>query len=362
MRNFLLFQESWRNITHFASEDPHRVVDFLQKVVEYLPYTLRYCPLTSAPQEIDSAVNHQYRARCTRSLFYLVKIHDILPSSLSCMNVVKEGNHAIFAGGFSDIWKGRTTNGGSSVCLKVLRIFVNNGVQNADTIISKFCREALVWRNVKHPNVLPFLGVNKEIFAPSFCLISPWMDNGDIMSFLRRHPRLDRLKSITDVARGMAYLHSLEPPIVHADIRGANILITSDFRCCLADFGLALAVEPPSSSSCNNSISGSLRWLAPEILHFHLFDPRYLAARDVYAFGCTIVEIFTGKPPYPHIRHDSAIIHEVLTKGNRPERPSMMPDELWKLVSQCFLASADRRPLSSDLLYNLEELVSFPSE
>ncbi|KAK0211592.1 hypothetical protein IW262DRAFT_1251574, partial [Armillaria fumosa] len=52
----------------------------------------------------------------------------------------------------------------------------------------KFCREALVWQNVKHPNILPFLGVNKEIFAPSFCLISPWMDNGNIMSFLCHHP------------------------------------------------------------------------------------------------------------------------------------------------------------------------------
>ncbi|KAK0468757.1 kinase-like domain-containing protein, partial [Armillaria novae-zelandiae] len=186
----------------------------------------------------------------------------------------------------------------------------------------KFCREALVWRNVKHPNVLPFLGVNKELFAPSLCLICPWMDNGNIMSFLCHHPHFDRLKSITDVAHGMAYLHSLEPPIVHADIRGANMLITNDFQCCLADFGLALAVEPSSSSSCSNSTSGSLRWLAPEILVFHLFDPQYLAARDVYAFGSTIVEIFTGKPPYAHIHHDSAIINEVLTKGNHPERPS----------------------------------------
>ncbi|KAK0435363.1 hypothetical protein EV421DRAFT_1716716 [Armillaria borealis] len=70
--------------------------------------------------------------------------------------------------------------------------------------------------------------------------------------------------------------------------------------------------------------------------------------------------MFTGKPPYPNIPHGSAIIHEVLTKGNRPERPSLMPDELWKLVSQCFLTSADRTPLSSDLLCDLEELVSFP--
>ncbi len=70
------------------------------------------------------------------------------------MNIVKEGNHAVVAGGFSvslnsflvdlstnytmskDIWKGRKADDGSPVCLKVLRIFVNNGVQNADTIIS----------------------------------------------------------------------------------------------------------------------------------------------------------------------------------------------------------------------------------
>ncbi|KAK0211591.1 kinase-like domain-containing protein, partial [Armillaria fumosa] len=72
---------------------------------------------------------------------------------------------------------------------------------------------------------------------------------------------------------GMAYLHTLEPPIVHVDIRGVNILITNDFQCCLADFGLVLAVEPPSSSPCSNSASGSLQWLAPKILDFHLFDP-----------------------------------------------------------------------------------------
>ncbi|KAK0199302.1 kinase-like domain-containing protein, partial [Desarmillaria ectypa] len=118
--------------------------------------------------------------------------------------------------------------------------------------------EALVWGNIKNPNVLPFLGVNKEPFDASFCLISPWINNGDIMSFLRQHPCLNRLQSITDVVHGMAHLHSLEPPIFYADIRGANILVTDDFKCCLPDFGLSLAVEPPSSPSSSNSISGSL--------------------------------------------------------------------------------------------------------
>ncbi|KAK0214663.1 kinase-like domain-containing protein, partial [Armillaria nabsnona] len=157
----------------------------------------------------------------------------------------------------------------------------------------RFCREALVWRNVRHASVLPFPGANKELFAPGFCLMSPWMDNGDIRSFLRHHPRLDRLKSITDIDRGIAYLHYLEPTMVHADIRGMKVLITSEIRCHPADFGLALVVQSPYSSSCSNSISGSLRWLSPETLDFLLFNPRYLTARDVYAFGCTIVEVLS---------------------------------------------------------------------
>lgn len=51
-----------------------------------------------------------------------------------------------------------------------------------------FCNEALVWRQLKHPNILPFLGVNTELFEPSFCLISPWMSNKDIVTFLKRNP------------------------------------------------------------------------------------------------------------------------------------------------------------------------------
>ncbi len=66
--------------------------------------------------------------------------------------------------------------------------------------------------------------------------------------------------------------------------------MTDDYRCCLADFGLALTVETlaPGSSALMN---GSLRWLAPEALDIQLFDHKYVAARDVYAFGCTAIEV-----------------------------------------------------------------------
>ena len=63
-------------------------------------------------------------------------------------------------------------------------------------LLQDFCQETLVWRQLRHPNILPFLGVSEELFAPSYCLISPWMINGNIMSYLEAHPDHDRLKSV----------------------------------------------------------------------------------------------------------------------------------------------------------------------
>ncbi len=110
-----------------------------------------------------------------------------------------------------DIWKGRM--GDTLICIKVLRMFVNNGIEErarvikvsfsfssslvlADVHDQNFCREALVWRNLKHPNVLLFLGVSTELFVPSFCLIYPWMENGNIMKFLATNPGHNRLVSV----------------------------------------------------------------------------------------------------------------------------------------------------------------------
>jgi hypothetical protein len=62
--------------------------------------------------------------------------------------------------------------------------------------VQEFCHEAIVWRQLNHPNVLPFFGVSEELFAPSFCLVSPWMDHGNIMKYLEAHPEHDRLTSV----------------------------------------------------------------------------------------------------------------------------------------------------------------------
>ncbi|KAK0461544.1 kinase-like domain-containing protein [Armillaria novae-zelandiae] len=172
-------------------------------------------------QELDGAHNTKwYHTACMKCLRKLCKARGAVPSSLFLQDVTKEGDNAIDGGGFADIWKGRFRD--TQVCLKVLRVFGTD--EQKAKVLRDFCREALVWRQFCHPNVLPFLGVSEDLFAPRYCLISPWMGNGNVMSYLQAHPDHDRLTSLAQIAEGMKYLHDHNPPIAHADIRGVRSL------------------------------------------------------------------------------------------------------------------------------------------
>ncbi|KAJ7146971.1 kinase-like domain-containing protein [Mycena epipterygia] len=216
-------------------------------------------------------------------------------------------------------------------------------------------REALCWGPLDHPNILSFLGVNEQIEPyRSFCLISPWMDNGNLMSFLEKNPDFDRLKAVIDTAEGMRYLHELDPPIIHADIRGANILVTKELRCCLANFGLAAATEMVITSVRNDD---TLPWMAPEILQEIPPGTTTSSTRDIFAFGCTMLEIFTGKRPFDGVPMPAVFLK--VMNGERPSRPGAgssaqeISDETWAVISSCWRQEAAERPSARQALRDL---------
>ncbi|KAF9011554.1 hypothetical protein BDZ89DRAFT_963934, partial [Hymenopellis radicata] len=169
----------------------------------------------------------RHRTICMKCLRALGEHHDVVPTSFFRQNVRRNGTFALWGGSFADIWKG--TMDDQTVCLKVLRLFITGSVR--EQLLKDCFREALVWRQLRHRNVLPFLGVSNDLFAPSFCLISPWMENGNIMSFLERHPAHDRLQAICEISQGISYLHILDPRIIHGDIKGVGHF-PSLYECC----------------------------------------------------------------------------------------------------------------------------------
>lgn len=100
------------------------------------------------------------------------------------------------------------------------------------------CQEALAWKNLDHPHVLPFLGIDSETFAPFFCMVTPWMRHGTILKYLEDYvqimnldrcvsflvlaplPHRDVWHQIFEIAEGIDYLHSRN--VVHGDLRGVS--------------------------------------------------------------------------------------------------------------------------------------------
>lgn len=297
-------------------------------------------------------VNKELRTKCLVGVQKIARSKMILPPRMVIDNLKRVGKNPVDGGGFADVWKGTVQN--DQVCLKVLRIFTSN--MDRQKLFKSLAKEVVVWRQLKHPNVLPFLGVNFDEFAPSFCLVSPWLSQGTVLQFISKNPNHNRVQLLIEISQGLQYLHEMTPPVVHGDIRTANILVKEDGVCCLSDFGLAVFAEMHVSwTTSSNTIQGANRWLAPE-----LFDPTHKlessTTRDIYALGCTMYEMYSGKPPFWDIRQDTNVRAMVL-EGSRPphptDSPQPMPSFVYDLAQKCWHKEPNSRPEIAAVLASL---------
>ncbi|KAJ7833623.1 kinase-like domain-containing protein [Mycena olivaceomarginata] len=250
-----------------------------------------------------------------QALLQLSRPSGLHPRCMALSGLQKIGQQAVAGGAFGDIWKGLVQE--QSVCVKIMRIFEDS---NVEEVLKEFGREAIIWRQLWHPNVLPFFGV--YYLDSRLCLVSPWMENGHIMKFLaaKKPNNAERLPLILDVALGLQYLH--EQKVVHGDLKGANILVTPSQRACIADFGLSTIAEAMTVRFTHTTATargGTPRYQAPELIELGSAVRNHYGS-DVYAFACVCYEIVADKPPFHEIRSDMAVAMGVL-KGDRPPRP-----------------------------------------
>ncbi|KAJ7748290.1 kinase-like domain-containing protein [Mycena maculata] len=295
-----------------------------------------------------------------------------LPSSLFIGGVSDYDAVPTFHGGFGDVY--RASYQESIVAVKRIRSFTANAhrarlvgltsphepVHSRTLTISRFqqfLREALVWQGLNHRFILPLIGIDRDTFADSFCMVSPWMKQGTVLKYLETHGRTDVDRLLLEIAQGLEYLHSKH--IVHGDLRGANILISDDGHGCLADFGLSTIISEDISELLTSSSNraGSVRWFAPELISPVDFGcPKFARtpASDVYAYACVCVELYTGRPPFADVTPETAAMLRVI-RGERPRQPVNMSEQFWRFVSAGWAPSPGSRPTV------VEILASFPS-
>ncbi|KAG1740777.1 kinase-like domain-containing protein, partial [Suillus paluster] len=222
-----------------------------------------------------------------------------------------------------------------------------------------YCKEAVLWRQLFSEHVLPFYGVYCWPERPSFvCLVSPWMENGNIVDFLKIYPDANRRSLVMDVARGLRYLHSFNPPVVHGDLKGNNILITPSRRACVADFGLCTLVsESVAQSATTSNGMGALIYKAPELLDSAKSESNMKTLKsDIYAFACVCYEIFDGHPRFSEMSVPQLIT--AVVNDERPSRPValQLDDDMWNLMNQCWQKNSASRPCAIDIVQCLQSM------
>ncbi|KAG8896306.1 hypothetical protein FRB99_008952 [Tulasnella sp. 403] len=268
--------------------------------------------------------------------------------------IVFDPRRIVATGGYCDLLIG-TDPGKRRVALKRYRI-TEEGYSNDDKAIIR--NEAKVWRGLSHRYILPFLGTGEDPSGLLY-LASPWMDNGALPAYLKQHAQVaDRPRLVVEVAEALVYLKSKR--VVHGDLKGANILISSNGHALLCDFGLSRAISVATAGPLRGA--GSTPWQSPELLKSQ--SKSY--ASDIYAFGMTIYEVLTGSIPF-HGREPTAIIHAVAHGNERPSKPkSLLGDEshgyLWEIAERCWEKEPEDRPPIETVLEWLRQEKCDPRE
>ncbi|KAJ3555534.1 hypothetical protein NM688_g2523 [Phlebia brevispora] len=264
---------------------------------------------------------------------------------ISSLEVDFNVNHPIGQGASGKVYEG--TWNGATVAIK--RMHAEDGQMLSREQRQEFHHELRTWSELRHPNVLPFYGACLEAEIPF--LLMKYCSFGTMDRYLPNHLDADRMKLAHSVAAGLAYLHSQN--IIHADIKGPNVLIGDDHDALLSDFGLALRLhEYRSQTSFSIKMDrrrGTLVFMAPEVLQG---TTKPNEAADVYSLGLTIWQMFSdGKVPYANFWDSNRLIERVVDDGYREARPARMTEDyVWDLLQRCWAAKPEDRPTAQDVL------------
>ncbi|KAJ3475528.1 hypothetical protein NLI96_g11783 [Meripilus lineatus] len=238
---------------------------------------------------------------------------------------------------------------------------------NAEVYYGTFEGVGVVIKYLHHGNIIKFRGVWDSFASgnPKMgpCIILEWAENSDMIQ------HLDAL--ICSGLAGDTYLRTVNKwvrisistacslGIAHGDLRGANVLINAKGKALLADFGDSVIADVGGSSTEQQGL-GRIPWKAPELLRSRQgFRPT--CESDIYAFGCTCVEVYSDGLPWEH--QAPAKIMSLVLKGDRPLRPSPrdhgIHDELWALVEKCWNQQPSKRPDADEIIKKLPEIFPY---
>ncbi|KAG8955227.1 hypothetical protein FRC03_011285 [Tulasnella sp. 419] len=267
--------------------------------------------------------------------------------------VQKIGEHPLWCGSTSDTYKGLYL-GKMFVAMKVLRGPGTSEARPQD--IRRFERQLDLWKTMYHKHVLNLVGYCL-VNGNHMCLVTPWMENRDVLWYLHNNPEADRFKLITEVAIGLEYLHSID--ILHGGLQSNKILVDNEGHAVLSSFSLSklLTDDEPTFYTLSAELVSEIRYQGPEVMGGQPLD----TSSDVYSWAMCALEIMTGYRPFHYIKPIGRLIRTIIAHQFPEKRsyPSPITESyvgLWELFERCCNGDPKQRPSITQVLQNLEEI------
>ncbi|EEY63658.1 protein kinase, putative [Phytophthora infestans T30-4] len=260
----------------------------------------------------------------------------------------------IAKGAFGEVWL--ALYGKDLVAVKKLITVEGTSVQD-------FVSELNLLASLSHRCILSLIGACWDDELTDIQIVMEYMDSGDLLSVLRKSPpsvltwENGKATYCVQVCEAVYYLHSLQPALIHRDIKSRNILVDSQKGAKLSDFGESR--ERTVARTMTAGV-GTARWVAPEII----LGEDYSELADIYSLGVLLTEMDTHQIPYQTLGlEESMIVQQVAVGKLRPKVSDTCPEIIRRLTHECLQYDPSLRPSAARVLQTLmaSPLVRRPS-
>ncbi|KAF5739527.1 hypothetical protein HS088_TW12G00733 [Tripterygium wilfordii] len=199
-------------------------------------------------------------------------------------------------------------------------------------------------KTLKHKNIMKFFTSWVDTTHRNINFVTEMFTSGTLRQYRLKHKRVD-IKAVKQwcrqILRGLFYLHSHDPPVIHRDLKCDNIFVNGNQgEVKIGDLGLAAILRKPHAAHC----VGTPEFMAPEV-----YEEAYNELVDIYSFGMCILEMVTFEYPYSECTHPAQIYKKVIS-GKKPDALYKVKDpEVRQFVEKC-LATVSLRLSARELL------------
>jgi len=239
------------------------------------------------------------------------------------------------------VFKAMNVDTGETFAVKEL--LIDEKLESDRNFMKALQHEIDILKDLKHEHIVSYLG--HDTIDNKLYIYLEYMPGGSIAHVISNYGALDEdtiATYTTHVLLGLDFLHSQDPPLLHRDIKGANILVGIDWKAKLSDFGCSKR----ATDSMTHTIMGSIPWMAPEIMA----GTGYGRKADLWSLGCVLIEMASAHHPWESFDNNLAAMVRIMTSGDIPKIPEHLTETCKNFILSCLIRDPEERPGADELL------------